>query len=385
MADGHYRGAIVLFVFGPMLFLIQPLVIGAIAEAYGLGPRQIGFFASSDLYGSALGAMIAGLWVMRARPMTVIALGLGVFILGNLITLLTPSFPILLGVRGLCGFGAGTVTALATLALGRHPRPDFIFGIGITAQLSVSTLALVLLPVPIAAFGFAAAYWFLIAVALLALIAGIGMRPLEAITPKGENDAAEGGSGKVVKVGVLLSCLLIFVAVSAVWAYSQPIAKASGIALGPVGVALAAAGVAGALGSLLASKLGERLPRLPQLLVGIVGLAGSALVLMPGLSLAAFVLAVCVFKLAYCFIISLQMAIMADIDRDGRFLTILPSFQILGSAIGPSAVAAIMTGGDLTTVAAVACTALLLTLMTIAPAARGADRRRTAISSPVPA
>jgi len=367
-----------------MLFLIQPLVIGAVSDAYELTHRQIGWFASSDLYGSALAAFVAGFWITRVSPLIPIVGGLICFILGNLITLGSPSFDALLLVRMFCGAGAGTVVSVATVILGRHQSPAFVFGVGIAGRSFVSTIALFALPTPIASFGFQAAYWFLIGVAVIAFVFGSAIRSwgLDVSATQEESarrddrqnfEGANNRRGALLSIFGLLSSLFLLTAVAAVWAYSQPIAKESGIDLEFVGFAAGLAGVSAVLASLVASVTGRKGTLRLQLVASITILLGATACLQPGVSPLLFAVAIFIFKGAYCFVIALQMAIVAFVDRSGRFLAVLPSFQILGSAIGPSLVALAMTAGDLSMVTVIAGSMLAATLLSILLPARVTD------------
>src|SRR5689334_5297674 len=105
--------AIGLSVAGIAAFSILPVMIGAIADAQALDASQAGLIAAADLCGFALASLLAGIWIRGVDGRRAAAAGLLAAFIGNLLSLRAPGFEWLLGVRLLCGLGAGLAYSVA--------------------------------------------------------------------------------------------------------------------------------------------------------------------------------------------------------------------------------------------------------------------------------
>ena len=118
--------------------------------------------------------------------------------------------------------------------------------------------------------------------------------------------------------------------------------------------------------------LGERAGLLRPLLAG-AGVLGSAmLVVTVGGGAAAFVGGAIVLFMGIVFVVPYIYALLAGLDKAGRWASIGPAFVLTGWALGPGIAGVVIRGGDFTTLGyvALACVAVAMALFLCAQRVR---------------
>ena len=221
---------------------------------------------------------------------------------------------------------------------------------------------------------------FSVFAALAALCAGVFLLlagvPVSA--PGGsEVDAPVSIEGRVVKLkpggappntgaAVLSLCatVLLFAGQSSVNASLVSIGAAVGLNVVWVGRVISLGLLASLCGAIFARGLGERAGLLRPLLAG-AGVLGSAmLVVTLGRGAAAFIGGAVVLFMGIVFVVPYIYALLAGLDKAGRWASIGPAFVLTGWALGPGIAGVVIRGVDFTTLGyvALACVAVAMTL-----------------------
>jgi hypothetical protein len=232
--------------------------------------------------------------------------------------------------------------------------------------------------------------------ALAALCAGVFLLlagvPVSA--PGGsEGDAPVSAEGRVVKLkpggappntgaAVLSLCatVLLFAGQSSVNASLVSIGAAVGLNVLWVGRVISLGLLASLCGAIFARGLGERAGLLRPLLAG-AGVLGSAmLVVTLGRGAAAFIGGAIVLFMGIVFVVPYIYALLAGLDKAGRWASIGPAFVLTGWALGPGIAGVVIRGVDFTTLGyvALACVAAAMTLFLCAQRARLRAERASA-------
>ncbi len=364
--------AYILAAFGAWVFLIQPLFLGTLAEAYQLNPRQIGYLAAIEMAGAALTSISAPFWINRINRRHIAVFGICMASLGNFLTICAPDFNSLLLAR--CGTafrGTGVVYAMGISMLGETENPDRYFGIGLTLQVWFGSAGLVLLPHVVSLGG---APLMLAVSGGLYLIALPFLRwvPVASIkrAPAGLPPANRFGGLNAGIVLTLLSFLALQAASGAYWAFIERIGFSAQLSTVAIGTYLGAATLVGALGAVTAGLLGTRFGRGIPLAAGFICYAaGLAFINLPVTGLT-FAVSVLLFNYAWNLIIPYQFGLLSHFDTTGRFMVVSPAMQASGIAAGPLLASQFITGDNFVRVSHTSFILMILAMVALASVVR---------------
>lgn len=346
--------AILLSVAGIAAFSILPVMIGTIADTQALNASQAGFIAAADLCGFALASLLAGIWTRGFDGRRVAAVGLLVALIGNVLSLHTPRFELLLVVRLLSGLGGGLAYSVAMSTLARSARPDRDFGLMVAAQITYQVVALFTLPRLVTAYGSDAIFLALAATvcaSFLALLSkGLVMRSTEPTAHPVSHSAA-------AWLGVA-AMALFSLNLGALWTYVERIGVGIGLSSPQTGTILAMALALSILGALGASWLGDRWGRRAPLVLASVAQLVS-LVLLMRTDTTSYSIGAVVYSLAWAFAVPYLYSLVASLDASGRLIVLSPAAQAVGAALGPAVAASLLDGAAYAPVSAVAAVALV--------------------------
>lgn len=162
----------------------------------------------------------------------------------------------------------------------------------------------------------------------------------------------------------LCATVLLFAGQSSVNASLVSIGAAVGLNVLWVGRVISLGLLASLCGAIFARGLGERAGLLRPLLAG-AGVLGSAmLVVTLGRGAAAFIGGAIVLFMGIVFVVPYIYALLAGLDKAGRWASIGPAFVLTGWALGPGIAGVVIRGVDFTTLGyvALACVAVAMTL-----------------------
>ena len=178
---------------GGLPFNLLPVMLGSMADSFGLDARAAGLMGSVCFAGYLLGTLGAPLWLNRLnwRMLTVVSTA-GTALFFALSAGVT-SVPVLYGMWALIGFFASTMTCLGMRILSDLPNKVRAFGVRQGVELSVTALVLFALPpLVIAHFKYPGA-----ALALAGVVALLGLSalwvphgPPTALVPDADQGAA---------------------------------------------------------------------------------------------------------------------------------------------------------------------------------------------------
>jgi len=177
---------------GGLPFNSLPVMLGSMADSFGLEPQSVGMMGSVCFAGYLLGTLGAPFWINRMnwRVLTVVsALGTA---LSFALSAQLQEFRTLVAAWALIGFFASTMTCLGMRILSDLPDKVRAFGIRQGVELTVTAAVLFALPpLVIATWKYPGAAWALAAVvSLLGLSAlRVPQRPLQSVDAVGTTDA----------------------------------------------------------------------------------------------------------------------------------------------------------------------------------------------------
>jgi MFS family permease len=352
--------AIGLSIAGIAAFSILPVMIGAIADAQGLGAGEAGFIAAADLCGFALASLWAGIWTQGSDGRRVAAAGLLAALIGNALSLQASGFGLLLVVRLLSGLGGGLAYSVAMSTLARSARPDRDFGLMVAAQIAYQVMALFTLPRLVTARGSDAIFLVLAATVCVSSLALLSKN----LFTRRADSSAHLASLPAAAWLALAAMALFSLNLGALWTYVERIGVGIGLSSPQAGTILAAALALSILGALGAAILGDRWGRRVPLMLAFVAQLIS-LVLLMRTEATSYSIGAVVYSLAWAFAIPYLYSFVATVDESARLIVLAPAAQAVGAALGPAAAASLLSGAGYVPVSAVAAVALVGSMLCV--------------------
>ena len=116
--------AILIGCAGVFMVFGMPFFVGGIISELGFSQSQANLISSAEIAGMSLSSLMGIFWISRFRWQRIAYFGLGVIIIGNLISSMIIDFQTLVIIRFLTGLlGHGVGFALGVAAIGRTNNP----------------------------------------------------------------------------------------------------------------------------------------------------------------------------------------------------------------------------------------------------------------------
>ena len=341
--DGLLAAVMLAFLATAGLFYVNIMValVAGLVDGLGLSDRQAGLVASANVYGAAVGALVAVLLVKRVpwRPLAVCAL-LALISLDASSILVESARPLLM-LRFGHGCVGGLLVGTAFAVIARTRSPDRTFGMLLVVQFGLGGLGVMVLPRLVPLFG----HWVLFAALMAFSFATLLMVPFLEDYPPGRVPRPAAASGKVQWRLLSLTLVAVFLFQAAnmgLAAYLIGLARHYGLETGFASTAIGVATWVGIIGPALVVVFGTRFGRTGPLLAGmvmtLVGTAAFHLSASPWIYLVAN----CLTGITWAFVISYLLGMCAEFDQTGRTAALGGFVSKLGLASGPFAGAMLM-------------------------------------------
>jgi predicted MFS family arabinose efflux permease len=373
--DGLVASVLLAFLATAGLFYvnIMPALVSGLVEALHFSPRDAGFVASANVYGAALGALLAAFLIRRLpwRPTAITTLlsMAAIDLISILIVEPAPMIPL----RFLHGTIGGVLVGVAFSVIARTRRPDQNFGMLLVVSAGMGGLGLMVLPRLVPIFGAQALFLALagFSALTLAMIPFIGEYPVpkaQVAVHSSSGIPAEGRS--VVPLSLALLSVFLFQGSNmALSAYIIELGRAYGLETNFISTSLGLAGWIGAVGSLIVVKIGVRWGRVRPLAIGLFLAVASNAAYHWSVYAWIYAGASILSGIAWFFTIPYLLGLCAAFDRFGRAATFAGFASKMGLATGPLAASLLLDGTSYTRLINLSVTGLALSgLVAIFPA-----------------
>lgn len=367
---------------GGLPFNALPVMLGSLADSFGLPAASVGLLGSVCFAGYLAGTLGAPLWMNRVdwRVLTVVgAFGTAAsFVLSALVVRL----PVLYAAWASIGFFASTMTCLGMRVLSDLPDKVRAFGVRQGTELSVTAAVLfVLPPLVIAQWHYPGA-----AFALAAVVGLLGLSafwvPRHSLLPAQQVHAGVSRRLGAASWFALAMFFLFLVGNIGLWAFLERIGAGLRIDPARMGLVFAVLKLLGGVAAFSTALVGERFGRrLPYVAVTALIAAGLALLAYGATVLpvfVAFALGAWVWEFAFTCGCVLQTAGIARTDSGGRAVVLVPAAFALASMVGPGLAGQLLAAGSFSVVLAFALLSSLVPLLVMI--VRGAMMRGAALS-----
>jgi hypothetical protein len=372
--------AIFLGCVGVFAIMAQPILVEVLVAKLGFERGAAGGITAVEALGTALGPVLAMLWMQRL-PWRVAAISaLLVVIGGNALSSTLADPTALMALRFLVGLlGEGTAFALAIALIGGTSQKDRNFAFLIAAQVMLGVAFFLALPMPRNA-GAAGVMLPLAGLAFIALLT-VGWIPQTAGGTPAHGGHGATGRSSAPAFAALAVMLVWCTGLGAVWAFVKLLGveltctgcddAAKSAAAVAVGQALGLSTALAVVGALAAAALGDRLGRIVPVAVALLVQFAMIVLLQGEMSWLRFAVTAATFQAFWNLTGPYMMGTIALGDGTGKVSLLIPTAQIGGFFLGPTIVGAFMgQGGNLGTVNLVGGACMLLALAAFIPVAR---------------
>jgi len=328
-----------------------PVISTSWVKNLGFTDQQVGYVASADLFGLAIGAVVAYFVVAKYDRRFLTILAAGVAITANLLCIYYQSYEMTFWLRGAAGIGAGVYTGIAVATIGGHSRPAFAFGLELFAFAFSQAAELKFLPfLSIGGMyvAFAGAFVF-----GLLFISWLPRRPAEGSLdvevgveePDGHRHAEHRHVPSYVPWLVLTAVVFTYINIGAYWTYIELATVNSDASPDWVASMLVYTSFFSLIGCLFAVLLSNRYGLSRPLLVTLVFQASIVFMLVFGITNTSVAFSMFAFNFCWIFVDIYQAAVISNVDRSGRYVALLPAAQGLGNGVGPAMAATVLSWG----------------------------------------
>lgn len=333
-------GTIALLMIG-----LQPLLLGELVERRELTLEGVGIVAMGEIVAVGLGVIAGDLLLPLARLRSIALLAAVATAACNLATLHASGDAGFTAIRAAAGFAEGVLVWVATGVIVRTALPDRLAGIFLVVQtLGQAVVAALLALAVVPRAGWAGGFGVLAALSLLAALPALrlpaGLEPLA----MGRAAQPRWGRAAALALGV---AFLQLAAIGALWAYLEPLGRASGLGVQAAQTLVSAVLVMQVVGGSVAAVLVRRLGAPVTLAAGalLLGAIALAIGLGPAPAPWRFALLCAGFGFVWLFLMPFHIRLAFEADPRGQVAVLVPAAQLIGSAFGPL-VASLLVAGD---------------------------------------
>jgi MFS family permease len=338
--------ALIASAIGVLMYNVLPLYLGAAQDRHALTSIQTGLLGTSFFLGFNVAGATAFYWIRRISWRLGAILGAPTICVVLLVSNLELQFPLVLIAACITGCASGVLYSIGTTIIGDTNAPNRWYGVKVATESAAGTLLLFAVPATLTAwFGPAGVVYGMVAfIALLLpvlfMLPRTWQKPEQAVV-----GATLSPSIVIDRVAILcavVSLLMVFAGISAIWAFAERMGKLSGYDDEWVGRLLAITLLSGIFASLGVASIGERLHRAKSYIASLaIVLVGLLLLCVPN-AFVIYALGNCLYMMGWSAATPLASAEIAHLDTDGRYTSMIVPAVGIGSMIGPAAAGLIL-------------------------------------------
>ena len=322
-----------------------PVISTAWVNLLGFSEVEVGRVAGADLGGLSLGAVLTAFFIARVNRRLLVFIGIAIAVLANGLCIKMVEYEQVLWLRLLAGIGSGIYTAVAVASLGASSKPARAYNLMLFAFAFSQAAEMQFLPM----LSMEGIYWVFI---VCFLITVPFVRWIPAFADNKELSLEHGTTGdadveqmqipKYVPWLCLIAIAITYINIGAYWTYIELAALADQATPSWVSKILVWASFCSLVGCAFATVLSNRFGLIRPLLVALLSMALAVGLLANGITDQKIFISVFSFNFLWIFVDVYQMSTIANVDKTGRFASIIPAAQGVGQIIGPNIAASLL-------------------------------------------
>ena len=330
-------------------FNFGPLIFGTAADAFGFTPQHIGYFGSAYMFGFSVSSIALYFFMHRINWQA--AMGFGI-VAGTAVFALTAvisnpyAWIILWFIIGLL---FGQVFSLVVRAAMDLSDPTRAYGGKLALETFIPAIMLLLFPpLVISHWGYTG---LVLVAALLLVLMALTARSMPAGPrlqgfQQTDNPVAQNRTHQLLAWVGLITIAIYFGGQLSVWIFAERAANSLGYSPESIGVILFIGKCGAGFGGVVAAVVGERFGRWKPHLFSIMVMTLGQVLLITHVNYWAFTGGAFLFEIAWAYIVSYQVAVIAYLDETKRLTVIAPAAMALGGSYGPAVAGHLVDGNN---------------------------------------
>lgn len=312
---------------------IMPALVEALTTGLHFSQKHAGWVGSANVYGAAVGALVASMLITRIRWRAVSYALLLCLICIDMVSITIKTPDVMIAVRAFHGFIGGTLVGIAFSVIARTTKPERTFGMLLLVQYGLGGLGVMFIPQWVPHFGIVVLFVSLIAFSATTLI----LTPF--LDDYASRPSTKASANHRTQWSLLLpSMLAVFLfqfANMLPFAYIIGLAKYSSLNGDRAAEIVGASNWIGIAGSILVIVFASRFGMIKSLLAGLALTIVGVALLHASTSWLWFAAANCISAITWSYVIPYLLALCAKVDATGRAAALGGFASKLGLATGP--------------------------------------------------
>ncbi|TCM68392.1 putative MFS family arabinose efflux permease [Acinetobacter calcoaceticus] len=317
----------------PFVLMSAPVIAQQLAKEWQLSPSQVGMFFFLELGMMSFATIPAYYWTKKITMRKATLYSVGLFLLGNVLSLFASSYEFLLFSRLISAFGGGTLMIITISSCSLTAKPDNSYGFWVLGQVLLGAAALYFMPKLYVYWGLNASFFLAVILILIAL--PFYRYFADFFIEKEINNVVASNQNTTFGAVSILATLLFFIAVGGVWTFMSSIGDYARIDSDFIHSVLAISNILGIIGCFLPAVIGDKLERKYFLTFGYILFFIALSLLIEQITRNGLMVAILLFKFSWMFTIPFVLASVASFDVNGRLLNSINLVAGCGLAIGP--------------------------------------------------
>ncbi|MGM0906924.1 MAG: MFS transporter [Pseudomonadota bacterium] len=360
---------------------IMPALVSGLITGLGFSNKDAGLVGSLNIYGAAVGALLAVFIIRRISWKPVCIALLLLLISVDFISMLVTKELTMMMLRALHGGIGGLLVGVSFAVIARTEFVHKTFGMLLLVQFGLGGIGVWALPPLVPELGSWILFFTLIAFSSAALIMVFFLPdyPVQVRDP----DAIIAPVEKGPLSASIFAVFLFQAANMALYAYIIDLAEQAGLTLSTISPALGISAWMGILGSLAVILLATKWGRTMPIMLGIFVTAAATFALHYSFNPLVFWIANIAVGMTWAFSIAYLLGVCSEFDKAGQMAALAGFASKLGLASGPLFAALIVEGGNYEMLINVAVVLLIIAaLSTIYPSWLLDRKGREALDNP---
>ena len=337
----------IMMTIGQMPGYFVPLLVGAASDGFQLNSVQAGLLGSIEIFAGAITTFVLSAFISSLSLRLLIKFATTIFVIAQLISIITIKYEVLVLMRALSGIGTGCFLATATSMIATSSNPEEIYGRVNAIMATIYAVILFVMPSIMKVADHKGLYLSLIVLILIS-IPLLRSLPNRLDTQNAQTDKA--GLSWHTLVLLFTPIALIYISMGGSYSISERMAVNISLESSQIGLIIGASTIAGIFGSILAGWLGTRFGRAIPLLGGILVCGISCLGISYSETYSMLQLSLILYGFIFMFSTVYIIGIAAALDLTGRLAVAVAGFQQIAYSAGPILFGYAVLSGDYTVV-----------------------------------
>ena len=323
---------------GELGLYILPFVLGALIEQHQQPEWVVSLIVSLQFTCIAISSLFVSFLLPRLNLKTILVTTVSLMIVGNIISALANSIPVMVLGRGLTGLGEGGTLACAYALGARTLNPDRTFSMIMLFATLFSLFFLITIPYVVENIGVSGIFiiMLIIAACLLPLILGINSEISAPSNIGAELTIRDFSAVRGKGLALFLGLVLISMGSETSWIFMERIGQYLGLTIRDISYYAIVALAIATLGPAFMFLLGNRLGRTVPITIAIIVMAIAVLIQTHPENAFQYVGSLSVTSFIILFLFPFVRAAMSQLDPTGQLAASSAAAFYLGSSLGPA-------------------------------------------------